>query len=139
MPRPPSIIDTNVVVAGLLTTRDESPVAHVLDAMLNAVFPFVVSEALLAEYRTVLLRPKLQKLHRLPVEALESILTELAQHAIVLAPVAAPPAPDSEDQSLWGLLAARHDLLLVTGDKRLLSDHGTHGRVISPAEFLSMP
>ena len=45
------IADTNVVVAGLLTGNEASPVARILDGMLSATFPFVVSEALLAEYR----------------------------------------------------------------------------------------
>ena len=38
------IIDTNVVVAGLLTANEASPVARILDGMLAAAFPFVVSE-----------------------------------------------------------------------------------------------
>jgi putative PIN family toxin of toxin-antitoxin system len=134
--RPAVIIDTNVVVAGLLTKQDASPVVRVLDGMLGAAFPFVLSEALLAEYRTVLVRPVLRKLHGLTVAEVEAILTDLAQHAIVLAPVAAPPAPDPDDQLLWGLLAARADLQLVTGDKLLLRDAGMQGRVISPQAFL---
>jgi predicted nucleic acid-binding protein len=131
------IVDTNVVVAGVLTGNDESPVARILDGMLAATFPFVVSEALLAEYRMVLVRPNLRKLHGLTVAEVEAILTDLAQHAIVLAPVAAPPAPDAGDQLLWGLLAARADLLLVTGDKLLLRDAGMYGRVISPQAFVA--
>ncbi len=136
MSRPAVIIDTNVVVAGLLTKQDASPVVRILDGMLGAAFPFVLSEALLAEYRTVLVRPVLRKLHGLTVAEVEAILTDLAQHAIVLAPVAAPPAPDPDDQLLWGLLAARADLQLVTGDKLLLRDAGMQGRVISPQAFL---
>ena len=129
---PAAIIDTNVVVAGLLTQQDTSPVARTLDGMLGAAFPFVLSEALLAEYRTVLVRPVLRKLHGLTVAEVEAILTDLAQHAVVLVPVAAPPAPDPGDQLLWGLLAARADLVLVSGDKLLLRDAGMRGRVISP-------
>jgi putative PIN family toxin of toxin-antitoxin system len=135
--RPAVIVDTNVVVAGLLTAHEASPVSRILDGMLAAAFPFVVSEALLAEYRTVLVRPKLRKLHGLTVAQVEAILIDLAQHAIVLAPVAAPPAPDPGDQLLWGLLAARADLLLVTGDKQLHRDAGMHGRVISPQAFVA--
>lgn len=136
MSRPAAaIIDTKVVVAGLLTANDASPVARILDGMLAAAFPFVVSEALLAEYRTVLVRPRLRKLHGLAVAEVESLLTDLAQHAIVLAPVAGPPAPDRGDQLLWDLLAARADLLLVTGDRRLISDAGMQGRVVSPVAF----
>ena len=136
MTRSAAIVDTNVVVAGLLTTHDASPVARILDGMLGAAFPFVVSEALLAEYRTVLVRPSLRKLHGLTISEVEAILTDLAQHAIVFAPVAAPPAPDPGDQLLWELLAARADLVLVTGDKLLLRDAGMQGRVISPQAFL---
>jgi predicted nucleic acid-binding protein len=135
--RPAVIVDTNIVVAGLLTTHDASPVARILDGMLGAAFPFVVSEALLAEYRSVLVRPTLRKLHGLTIAEVETILTDIAQHAIVLAPLPAPPAPDPGDQLLWGLLAARADLLLVTGDKLLLRDAGMQGRVISPQAFVA--
>ena len=137
MSHPAVIVDTNVVAAGLLTANDASPVARILDGMLVAAFPFVLSEALLAEYRTVLVRPSLRKLHGLTVAEVETILTDLAQHAIILAPVTAPPALDPGDQLLWELLAARADLVLVTGDKLLLQDVGMQGRVISPQAFVA--
>lgn len=137
MTRPAFIVDTNVVVAGLLTAHEASPVARVLDGMLAAAFPFVVSEALLAEYRTVLVRPTLRRLHGLTVAEVEAILTDLAQHAIVLAQVASSAATDPGDQLLWGLLAARADLQLVTGDNLLLQDAGMQGQVIAPQAFLA--
>lgn len=135
MSHPPVIVDTNVVVAGLLMAQAASPVARILDGMLTAAFPFVVSPALLAEYHAVLVRPALRKLHGLSVKQIETILTDLAQHAIVLEPVAGPPAPDPGDQLLWDLLAARAELRLVTGDKLLLNDASMRGRVLTPAEF----
>ncbi len=134
------IVDTNVVVAGLITRNDTSPVARILDGMLGAAFPFVLSEALLAEYRAVLVRPVLRKLHGLTVAEVEAILTDLAQHAIVLRPVSTPPAPlapEPGDQLLWELLATKADLALVTGDKLLLKDAGMRGRVISPQSFMA--
>ena len=131
------VVDTNVVVAGLLTAHEASPVAHILNGMLAAAFPFVVSEPLLAEYRTVLVRPSLRKLHGLTVAEVDAILTHIALHAIVLTPVEAPPAPDPGDQLLWELLAARADLLLITGDKLLLRDAGMQGRVVSPQAFMA--
>ena len=133
------IVDTNVVVAGLLTASSASPVARILDGMLAAAFPFVVSESLLAEYRTVLVRPKLCRLHGLTISEVETILTDLALHAIVLnpSPLTAAPAPDPGDQLLWDLLAARADLVLVTGDKLLLEDSGMEGRVIAPQVFVA--
>lgn len=137
MSHPVVVVDTNVVVAGLLTANDTSPVARILDGMLGAAFPFVVSEALLAEYHAVLVRPRLRKLHGLTVAEVETILTDLAQHAIVLAPVAGAAAPDSGDQLLWDLLSTKADLLLVTGDKRLVRDAGMQGRVVSPSTFVA--
>lgn len=131
------IVDTNVVVAGLLSRDAASPVALVLDGMLSAAFPFVVSVALLAEYRSVLLRPALRKLHGLSVTEVDVVLTDIAQHAILLAPEpSALRAPDPGDQFLWDLLVARPDLQLVTGDKALLKDAAMQGRVCSPLTFI---
>jgi len=134
--RPAVIVDTNVVVAGLLTGNAASPVARILDGMLAAAFPFVVSEALLTEYRDVLLRPALRKLHGLRIAEVETLLTDIAQHAIVLPPGAGSPAPDPGDQLLWDLLAARADLLLITGDKALQRDATMQARVLSPQAFI---
>ena len=142
MSRQAVVVDTNVVVAGLLTGNAASPVARILDGMLAATFPFVVSEALLAEYRTVLVRPALRKLHGLTVAEVEALLTDIAQDAIVPVPRAVPvapaaqPAPDPGDQGLRDLLAARADLLLATGDKALLADRGMQPRVVTPLSFV---
>jgi len=134
------VIDTNVVVAGLFTAHDDSPVARILDGMLGAEFAFVVSELLLAEYRAVLLRPRLCKLHGLSVAEVDVILTSFARHAIVIKPLcttAVPLAPDPGDRFLWNLLATRADLLLVTGDKLLQFDPVMQQRVISPQDFVA--
>lgn len=137
MSRPICIVDTNVVVAGLVTRDATSPVARMLDGMLAAAFPFVLSHALLAEYRVVLLRAAVRRLHRLAAEEIDLLLTDLAHHAIVLVPGAAEAAPDAGDQFLWDLLAARSDLILVTGDKRLLQDVAMRGRVVTPHAFVA--
>jgi len=96
-----------------------------------------VSEALLAEYRTVLVRPDLRKLHGLMVAEVETLLTDIARHAIVLTPVATSPEPDPGDQLLGELLAAKSDLLLVTGDKLLVQDAGMQARVVSPQTLVA--
>lgn len=130
------IVDTNVVVAGLLTGDPTSPVARVLDGMLSAAFPFVMSEALLAEYRKVLVRPALRKQHGLTTTEVDTLLTDIAQHAIVLIPGTGTPTPDPGDQLLRDLLATRTDLMLVTGDQALRTDVSMRSRVLSPRDFL---
>jgi len=134
--RGPVIIDTNVVVSGLLTAQDDAPVAQILDGMLSAAFPFALSPALLAEYHKVLLRPQIKKLHRLTMAEVEAILTDIAHHAIVIDPRPADAAPDPGDQLLWDLLNERMDLVLVTGDKLLLTNMAMRGRVVSPRSFV---
>lgn len=134
------IIDTNVVVAGLLTSHADSPVARILDGMLGAAFAFVLSEALLAAYRSVLVRPRLCKLHGLSEAEIDIVLTDIARHAVVLNPVrtgATPVAPDPGDQFLWDLLTTRADLVLVAGDKLLLHDGAMQQRVIVPQTFVA--
>ena len=71
--------------------------------------------------------------------ATDTLLTDIAQHAIVLPPGVGSPAPDPGDQLLWNLLAARPDLLLVTGDKALQRDAGSDKRVVSPQAFVDAP
>lgn len=132
---PPTVVDTNVLVAGLLTADPAAPTARIVDAMLAAAFPLVLSEPLLAEYRSVLNRPKLARAHRLTAMEIDVILVDLAHHAIVLSPVASHPAPDAGDQHIWDLLAARRDLRLVTGDKALLGHRAMRSRLSTPAAF----
>jgi len=57
----PAVIDTNVVVSGLLTSLAASPTVRILDGMLVGAFRFLLSVELLAEYRAVLLRQKIRR------------------------------------------------------------------------------
>ena len=117
----PVVVDTNVVVSGLLTSDREAPTARVLNGMLSRDFNFLLSIELLSEYRAVLLRPKIGRRHGLTEEEVEIILTEIAQYAIIREPEAAlEQAPDLNDQHLWALLASQKGSRLVTGDQTLL-------------------
>lgn len=133
------IIDTNVVVAGLLSSESESPVCHILDAMLDAKLPFLLSPALLAEYRQVLLRPRLTQLHGLEVDAIDVLLTHLTANAIWREPPpATSPAPDPGDNHLWSLLLLQPHTVLITGDRLLLETPPTEGTVITAGDYISL-
>ncbi len=132
-----AIIDTNILVAGLVTSSSASPVARIVDGMQGARFAFAASEPLVAEYRNVLARPALMRLHGRSPRELETVLVGLLRHAIMLTGGAGPPAPDPGDQFLWDLLSARADLVLVTGHKLLLSDVGMRGRVIGATDWMA--
>lgn len=128
------IIDTNVLVAGLITSDPTSPTVSILDAMLDGSLPFLLSPALLEEYRTVLMRPKLTRIHGLTESQIDTILTEITANAIWREPPrdAAHSAPDSNDEHLWELLASEPSSVLVTGDQLLLESPRPGSSVITP-------
>jgi len=137
---PAAIIDTNVVVAGLITGDDEAPTARVVDGMIGGRFSFVLSVALLAEYRDVLLRDRIRAAHGLGNDEIDAILTAIASNAIVREPtIKAGTALDSGDQHLWDLLASTPDAILVTGDRALMEEASDGARVVSPREFVDAP
>jgi len=133
----PAIVDTNVVVAGLLTSDAVSPPARILNGMISGDFPFVVSVALLAEYRQVLARDRIRARHGLSMDKIDGILTAVAANTIVREPVASDEAaPEAGDQHLWDLLAAAPGAVLVTGDKRLIENAPSGVSVLLPGAFL---
>lgn len=130
-----AIIDTNVVVAGLLTTDPDSPPRRILDAMLVGSFPFVLSEALLAEYRSVLLRTAIQRRHGLLETDVDRLLTVIVTNAIIRDPPPRSGAPDTNDAHLWALALESSGVVLVTGDAALLASPPTTAVVMSPRDF----
>lgn len=89
-------------------------------------------DEVLAEYRSVLLRAKLTKLHGLAEAEVDRLLVELTTNAVWREPKPASPAPDRGDDHLWEQLGAYAGSILITGD-RLLQEHPpTRSSVISP-------
>jgi predicted nucleic acid-binding protein len=125
----PFVIDPNVVVAGLLTAEAEAPTARLLDALLAGRLPFLLSVELLAEYRQVLLRPRIAARHALSPAEIDGILVDLVAngHVVETRPVARPAFPRG-DGHLESLLAGA---LLVTGDERARAAAGA--RAVTPA------
>jgi len=83
--------------------------------------------ALLAEYRSVLLRPKLL-----------ALLTEITLNALWREPVAEGNAPDSGDDHLWALLDHEPKAILITGNQRLLKEPHDQAMIMTPAAFQSI-
>lgn len=136
------IIDTSVLVAGLVTGDSAAPTAKILDAMLDGRLAYLLSPALLHEYRGVLLRPRLSRLHGLTEPELDHLLTVIVANALWREPPddGAHPAPDPGDSHLWALLAQETGCILVTGDQLLLQQPRPGSQVITPAgcaRFLS--
>ena len=129
------VVDTNVIVSGLIAADPNSPPARILDAMLDGGFIYLMSDELLSEYSCVLRRPGLVRLHGLTAEELDRLLADLVANAMWRASIAAGDAPDTGDQHLWVLLASHPQACLVTGDRLLLENPPGSVSVISPRSF----
>ncbi len=138
MKRPLAVIDTNVIVSALISGDSQALVSRIFDGMLSAEFVYLLSPDLLDEYRSVLLRPKIQKLHGLTAEEIDRILGDIVMNGIWREPTVAFIAPDPGDNHLWGLLAAQKGSMLVTGDRLLLENPPDFASVISPRSFLTL-
>jgi len=134
----PAIIDTNVVVGGLLTGQADAPTARIVDGMLAAAFPFLLSVELLAEYREVLLRPAIRERHVLGDDEVDRLLAAFVIGAMLRDPPPSKVAPDSGDQHVWDLLASHPRALLVTGDRRLLEQAPPGASVLLQAPFIKL-
>jgi len=133
------IVDTNVLVAGLLTFDSASPTARILDGMLRGHFLFFLSSELVTEYRNVLLRPAIVKRHRLSEDEVDEILVRIAENGILREPSSVlEGAPDPGDGHLWSLLGCEPGALLITGDRPLLEDPPRPGSIVSPRTFIEM-
>lgn len=77
-------------------------------------------------------------LHRQGPTEVEHFLQRWVQRSMhCRAPRASLAAPDPKDQMLWDMLAADAELLLVTGDLKLLNCRAFSGRKLSPATLLT--
>ncbi|MDE0680453.1 MAG: putative toxin-antitoxin system toxin component, PIN family [Gammaproteobacteria bacterium] len=129
------VVDTNVVVSGLISSDKDSPTVFVLDAMIGSGLVYLLSQKLLNEYSTVLRRPKLLRMHGLSSEDIDRLLTHLVANAMWREPAVMGEAPDSADGHLWALLATFPRAVLITGDQLLLKEPPSPGSVISPCRF----
>lgn len=137
MTRPVAVIDTNVVVSGLVGREPGSPPAVILDAMLAGRFTYLLSVDLLAEYREVLLRPAIRRHHGLTDAEVEVVLTDLAMNGTLHEPGPSTAAlPDAGDRHVWALLEDS-TAVLVTGDDALRRRSPDPSRVLSPRQFLA--
>jgi putative PIN family toxin of toxin-antitoxin system len=127
------VIDTSVLVSALLTRRSDAPTARILDAWSRGASRPVVSHTLIAEYITVLRRPKLAERHGLRPKEIDALVAALVRQCAVLDPPGpGPKAPDPEDQFLFDLVATLPGTALVTGDMALLGGGGV--LAVTPAE-----
>ena len=130
-----AVIDTNVIVASLLTRNHDSATARVMDAVYAGKITPLVCDEILAEYAEVLNRPRL----KLDTKKCDYILSLMADRASSLAPKhTTVPIPDEDDRIFFEITLAgqdEYDAHLITGN---LKDYPEAAYVVSPSEFCGL-
>ncbi len=130
-----AVIDTNVVVSGLITADSSAPTRAVVDRMFAGRVRFVLSEELLLEYREVLLRPAIRAAHGLAIEEIDELLIRLVEEAVITPRLdGVERVSPRDDEHLHRLLELFPDAVLVTGDRATRDLAGARG--LTPREFV---
>ena len=123
------VIDTNVVVSGLLNPH--GPSARVLDAVLDGRLKLVYDARILAEYRDVLHRPRL----KLAPDKITAFLHGLQGQTKVTPSPLAVAGPDADGIVFVEAALATTDKTIVTGNLADYPPEILHGaRVLTPAQ-----
>ena len=130
------IVDTNVLVSGVVSGNPESPPAKIVSAMRDGGIAYLLSSALMNEYRTVLLRPKTAKAHGLSANETIRLLRQITAKGLWREPAARGMAPDPGDHHLWDLLRPDEGAILITGDRLLLGNPPDGRAVITPRDYI---
>lgn len=131
--KPLCVVDTNVMVGGLLSRADGAPPQRILKAMLAAELGFALSVELPAEYRGVLLRPAIMALHGL--EAVEvDIGCAPATSTEDPTPITVPHGAEPGDVHIARLALALPACVLITGDRALAAAMSGTCEVLTAAE-----
>ena len=129
------VLDTNVLVSGLLTPH--GPTGRVVDLLLAGQVVLLADDRILGEYIEVLGRPKFAFRPEDVVNLLEYLR---ATAELVVAPPLRVRVPDEDDLPFLEVAAAGTADALVTGNTRDYEPtRGRHDvRVITPAEFVRL-
>ena len=109
-----AVIDTNVIVSALISTKPDSyPLAVLSHVYLGPIVP-VYNDEILAEYRDVLYRDKFH----LKSEDIELALKTITETGLNLTktPVKDEVFPDPKDVEFYEVKMSKEDAYLVTGN-----------------------
>lgn len=127
-----AVIDTNVIVAALLTTNEQSATVKVVDALLRGSIKTLYNDEIIAEYNDVLRRDKFN----FTSSTIDVLIKEIRLHGIDSERVNSDEYfPDPKDVVFYEVALSKDDAYLVTGNTR----HFPHMPiVVTPAEMMAI-
>ena len=124
-----AVLDTNVVVSGLLTERGNS--ALIIDAFKEKLFTLIYNSDILAEYQDVLYRDKLG----LPVRDIDELLEQIKNTGFPIISAISDILFTDEDDRIFYDTAKAANAYLVTGNTK---HYPQEQFIILPVDFLAL-
>ena len=127
-----AVVDTNVIVSGMITSNSASPTAKVLDCLSEKHITPLYCEEILKEYESVLGREKF----KLPKERVEKFLKMMKSDGIASNRVPTNEVfTDPKDVVFYEVALSKEDSFLVTGN---IKHFPKVDLVVTPAEMMEI-
>ena len=127
-----AVIDTNVIISALITTKSDSATVRILDKLFDEEIIPLYNQEILKEYREVMSRPKFQ----ITQSDIELVIKAIIEGGIEInADLSDVILTDQKDQVFYDVFLSFPDSYLITGNLKHfpINDH-----IISPAEMISI-
>lgn len=126
------VVDTNVVVSGMITKNAESPTVSVLDYMTEKAVVPLYCEEILQEYSDVLHREKFQ----IPKQKVDKFIKMVKSDGIASGRMPSKESlPDPKDVVFYEVALSKEDSFLVTGN---IKHFPQVDFVVTPAEMVEI-
>jgi putative PIN family toxin of toxin-antitoxin system len=122
-----AVLDTNVIVSGLLTERGNS--ALIIDAFKEKLFTLIYNNEIFAEYQDVLRWDKLG----LPAGDIDELLEQIKNTGFPIVPAISDILLTDEDDRIFYDTAKVANAYLVTGN---IKHYPQEQFIIPPADFI---
>ena len=110
-----AVIDTNVLVAALLSKHSDAATVQVLERVFDGQLVPLFEEGILAEYQDVLSRPKF----RFPASQVQALLNAIVLSGLPVSRISTgAELPDPKDLVFYEAALARDGAYLVTGNQK---------------------
>lgn len=127
-----AVIDTNVVVSGMISSNPDAPTVGVLDCLGNKTITPLYCKEILEEYESVLSREKF----RLPKEKVEKFIKMMKSDGISSNRRPSKEYfPDPKDIVFYEVALSKEDSFLVTGNNKHFPKVDF---VVTPAEMMEI-
>lgn len=126
-----AVIDTNVLVSALLTSKSDTATVQVIEAFLNGQIIPLYNEEIINEYEIVLNRPAFH----FSEEKVNLYISSIRQKGLLASRIPSNfEFPDSDDAVFYEVALSKEDAYVITGN---LKHFPKTPIVVTPAEMIA--